>query len=258
MAEQKESSVLFSLKELMNLEEDRIRQEEDTKRKAEEAAAAARAAEERRVREEEEARLRAAEDKRRAEEQRTREEAARLEAIRHAEVEKARLDAENAARIEQLRHQQEHERQLALVTQDKSKKRLVLIASGIGVLFIAGLVGGAIALSNAAKQREALQAQLADLTSKQEENNRKMSELNEQLGKATSPEERAKLEAQLDEAKKKQQELAAAQQSVKSGGGGGRATGGGGGAAQPRALPKCKCAAGDPLCSEIPGQTCTP
>ena len=37
MAEQKESSVLFSLKELMNLEEDRIRQEEDTKRKAEEA-----------------------------------------------------------------------------------------------------------------------------------------------------------------------------------------------------------------------------
>ena len=29
MAEQKESSVLFSLKELMSLEEDRIRQEED-------------------------------------------------------------------------------------------------------------------------------------------------------------------------------------------------------------------------------------
>src|SRR5207253_1417293 len=33
MAEQKESSVLFSLKELMNLEEDRIRQEEDGKQK---------------------------------------------------------------------------------------------------------------------------------------------------------------------------------------------------------------------------------
>ena len=33
MAEQKESSVLFSLKELMNLEEDRIKQEEADKDK---------------------------------------------------------------------------------------------------------------------------------------------------------------------------------------------------------------------------------
>ena len=32
MAEQKESSVLFSLKELMNLEEDRIRQEDEENR----------------------------------------------------------------------------------------------------------------------------------------------------------------------------------------------------------------------------------
>lgn len=257
MAEQKESSVLFSLKELMNLEEDRIRQEEDAKRKAEEAAAAARAAEERRAREEEEARIRASEEKRRTEEQRVREEAARLEAIRHAEVEKARLDAENQARIEQLRHQQEHERQLAMVTHDKSKKRLVLIASGIGVLFIAGLIGGAVALSNAAKQKEQLQAQLADLTSKQEENNRKMSELNDKLSHATSPEERAQLEAQLDDAKKKQQELAAAQQSVKSGGGGRAYTGGGGGGGAAKSLPKCTCAgSGDPLCSEIRGQNC--
>jgi len=259
MAEQKESSVLFSLKELMNLEEDRIRQEEDTKRKAEEAAAAARAAEERRAREEEEARIRAQEDKRRAEEQRTREESARIEAIRQGEVEKARLDAENAARIEQLRHQQEHERQLAMVNQDSSKKRIVLIAGGLGVLLIAGLVGGAVALSNAAKQKEQLQAQLADLTSKQEENNRKMSELNERLGKATTPEERAQLEAQLDEAKKKQADLATAAAQVKTGGGGARPTGGGGGAARPSNLPKCKCTGtGDPLCSEIPGQTCNP
>src|SRR5947209_1456746 len=211
MAEQKESSVLFSLKELMNLEEDRIRQEEDQKRKAEEAAAAARAEVERRAREEEESRIRAQEEKRRGEEQRLREEAARLEAIRHAEVEKARMEAEQQGRIQQLRHQQEHERQLAMVTQDKSKKRLVLIAGGIGVLFVAGLVGGAIALSNAAKQKEQLQAQLADLTSKQEENNRKMSELNDKLGKATTPEERAQLEQQIDDAKKKQAELAAAQ-----------------------------------------------
>ena len=257
MAEQKESSVLFSLKELMNLEEDRIRQEEDQKRRAEEEAARARADAERRAREEEEARIRASEDKRRAEEQRSREEAARLEAIRHGEVEKARLDAENAARLEQMRHQQEHERQLAVVNQDKSKKRLVLIASGIGVLFVAGLVGGVVMYSNAQKKQQELQAQLTELTTKQEENNRKMSELTDKLSHATTPEERAALEAQLDEAKKKQADLAADQAAVKSGQHPIQHVHVGGGAAAPH-LPKCKCAAGDPLCSEIPGQTCTP
>ena len=244
MAEQKESSVLFSLKELMNLEEDRIRQEEETKRRAEEEAARARADAERRAREEEEARIRAAEEKRRAEEQRTREEAARLEAIRHAEVEKARLDAENAARLEQLRHQQEHERQLAVVNQDKSKKRLVLIASGIGVAFVGALIVGVVLYSNAQKKQQELQAQLSDLTSKQEENQRKMKDLEGQLATATTPEQKAA-------------DLAAAQESVKAGHTPTHVHVGGGAPAVH--LPKCKCSGtGDPLCSEIPGQTCTP
>ena len=56
MAEQKESSVLFSLKELMNLEEDRIRQEDDEKRKRAEAEVQARQEAERRAREQEQAR----------------------------------------------------------------------------------------------------------------------------------------------------------------------------------------------------------
>ena len=255
MAEQKESSVLFSLKELMNLEEDRIRQEEDQKRRQEEEAARARAETERRAREEEESRLRAAEDKRRAEEQRSREEATRLEAIRHGEVEKARLDAENAARLEQMRHQQEHERQLAVVHQDKSKKRLVLIASGIGVLFIGALVGGVVLYSNAQKKQQELQAQLTDLTSKQEENNRKMRDLEGQLSTATTPEQKAELERQIEDAKQKAADLAAEQQSVKSGHAPTHVTH----VAAPTVhLPKCKCAAGDPLCAEIPGQNCTP
>ena len=67
MAEQKESSVLFSLKELMGLEEQRIREEEaDRDRRAREemerkatAERAARDAEERRLREEEAARRQA-------------------------------------------------------------------------------------------------------------------------------------------------------------------------------------------------------
>jgi len=84
-----------------------------------------------------------------------------------------------------------------------------------------------------------------------------MNELNNQLSHATTPEERAQLEQQIEDAKKKQADLVAQAQQVKPGGGGG---GGGGhtGPVQPRALPKCKCTVGDPLCSEIPGQTCTP
>jgi colicin import membrane protein len=51
MAEQKESSVLFSLKELMNLEEDRIRQEDEEKKKRAEVEVQARQEAERRARE---------------------------------------------------------------------------------------------------------------------------------------------------------------------------------------------------------------
>jgi Tfp pilus assembly protein PilN len=160
--------------------------------------------------------------------------------------------------MEQLRHQQEHERQLAMVTQDKSKKRLVFIASGIGVVAIAGLVGGVVVYSNAQKHERELQAQLQDLQAKQEENNRKMSELTDKLSHATTPEERAALEQQLEDAKKKQADLADQAKSVKPSGPAhytGPATGG---AAKPN-LPKCKpCAGtGDPLCPDIPGQNCS-
>lgn len=55
MAEQKESSVLFSLKELMSLEEDRIRQEDNDKKRKEEAEMQARLDAERRARDAESA-----------------------------------------------------------------------------------------------------------------------------------------------------------------------------------------------------------
>ena len=161
MAEQKESSVLFSLKELMNLEEDRIRQEELEKQRAEQAAVQARLDAERRAREEEEARMRAADEERRAQEQRQREEATRLEAIRHGEIEKARLEAENAARMEQLRRQQEHDLHLASLSQDKSKKKLLYIAVGSGVFLLLALVIGGFAIKSSLDRQKALEAQLS-------------------------------------------------------------------------------------------------
>ena len=62
MAEQKESSVLFNLRELMNLEEDRIKVEDDKQKQADEDARRAREAEEQRL-------VAAGEAKRRGEEE---------------------------------------------------------------------------------------------------------------------------------------------------------------------------------------------
>jgi colicin import membrane protein len=241
MAEQKESSVLFSLKELMSLEEDRIKQEEDSKRRAEEDAARARADADRRAREEEEARLHAADEKRRVEEQRGREEQAKLDAIRHAEVERARLEAENAARMEQMKHQQSHERQLAELSQDKHKKRLTWMIVAAGVVLIIGVVGGGVFINGQINKQKALEAQLNSLNSDKEELDRK-------LRSATTPEEREKLE----------QEIAAKQAAIE-----GLKTnqpaptvkptatfhGNTGGPAPKPTGPKCNCTPGDPLCS---------
>src|SRR3954452_8743222 len=86
MAEQKESSVLFSLKELMNIEENRIKEEQDAKRRAVELEQTAKAEAERVAREEEAARLREEEERRRADEQRRRMEEAQVEAAKAAEI----------------------------------------------------------------------------------------------------------------------------------------------------------------------------
>ena len=184
MSEQKESSVLFSLKELMNLEEDRIRGEEEQRDNARRAEEEARMAAERAARDAEESRIRAEEERRRAEEQRTREEAARLEAIRHAEVEKARVEAEQQARLAAMSNQQQHERQLAAINQDQSKKKLrnILIGLSAGFIIIGTGVGigvyknhqatelQRIALEEEAKKakedKQRLEAQLSQQASK--------------------------------------------------------------------------------------------
>lgn len=247
MAEQKESSVLFSLKELMSLEEDRIKQEENERKRQEDAAIQARLDAERRQRAEEEARMRAADEERRVSEQRTREESTRLDAIRQAEIERARLDAENAARTEQLRHQQEHERQLHAMSQDKGKKKLLWAAIGSGVFLLIALIGGGVAIKNANDRQKALEDQLMSLNSSNED-------LQKKLGSATTPEERRALEAELQANQEAIKNLkdhpntapaaAAPRPVVRSGGGGAKPAGGGAGV-----KPPCNCTPGDPLCS---------
>jgi len=245
MAEQqKESSVLFSLKELMNLEEDRIREEEAQKEAQAKAELEARQAAERSARAAEEARLREEEEARRVEETRRKEDATRLEAIRHGELEKARAEAEHRARYETMTAQQAHEQTLAALTQDKHKKRLqISVGIAVGVLLIGGVAGGitfkqhqeeaqkrATILEN---QRKDTEERLRRLQNEFEIANRKEQELQGSLANAKDEATRAKLQAELEQARQKTQ---SARGAVKGGGSG------------DKPAKKSNCSPGDPLC----------
>ncbi len=255
MAEQKESSVLFSLKELMNLEEDRIKQEDEDKKRRAEADMRARADAERRARDQEQARLAAEEERRRTDEQRKREEAIRLDAIRQGEIEKARVEAEQRARMEALAKQQEHERHITSLKHDEHKKKLqrnLMLAVGGGALVVVGGLGlyfGKIrpeaeareaatraALVQQAEETKRAQQQLAETTAK-------VNDLLTQLSSAQDDRTRAELKAKLAEAQRAQ---AGAASRAASGGG----SKGGGGEDKPKPPKKaCDCQPGDPLCS---------
>ena len=256
MAEQKESSVLFSLKELMNLEEDRIKQEDEDKKRRAEADARARADAERRARDQEQARLAAEEDRRRGDEQRKKEEAVRLEAIRQGEIERARVEAENRARMEALSKQQEHERHITSLKQDEHKKKLqrnLMLAVGGGAIVVFGGLGlyfGKIrpeAEAREAQTRAALVAQAEETKRAQQQladSTAKVNDLLSQLSSAQDDKTRAELKAKLAEAQKAQAGAASRAS------GGGRKASGGGGEDRPKPPKKeCNCQPGDPLCS---------
>lgn len=243
----KETSGLSSLKELMSIEEDRIKQEEEDKRRRADAELAARTEAERRAREEEQARLVAEEERRRSDEQRKKEEAARLEAIRHAEIEKARIEAEQKGRLETLSRQQEHERSLQSMQHDQHKKKLQrMVGASIGGAILLAVVGG-IVIHNKTQEAERQAAIAAEAARTAAEENAKLKKqmdeaqakidvLVGQLGEATNDAQRAELKAKIQAEKDRQAALKAAPR-------------GGGGAAPDKAKPPCKCQPGDPMCS---------
>jgi colicin import membrane protein len=140
MAAQQETSALFSLSELMRLEQTRIAEEEEQRKAKLLAEEVARREAERLAREEERLRLSREEDQRREDAERERERVARLEAIRQAEVERARFEAEQRARLEVLTAQQQHEQKLKALETDAGKKRLsraLRLTLGLSVALVA-------------------------------------------------------------------------------------------------------------------------
>lgn len=157
----KESSVLFSLHELMDLERDRIESERHQQEDRERAIAQAALTVERRRVEAEEARARAAEEAERLERERARSEAARLDAIKLAEVQRAKADADHWAKLETARQEYEHVQRLHALRSDKGKRRLVQGVVGLVALLVATGAGGVALLRQSAAETESAQAAIA-------------------------------------------------------------------------------------------------
>lgn len=172
MSTTNDTSVLFSINQLVNDYETRLLEEQaEAARKAEaEEKARLEAA---RLAKEEAARKAHEENMRKiAEESAKREEAARLEAIRLAAVERARIEAERQAQIEMHAKLREHELALEALREDEKKKKLersIRLGVASGAIFIASVLGlyfGKIRPDHEAR----VAAQAADINAQFEEN----------------------------------------------------------------------------------------
>jgi hypothetical protein len=249
MAEKKESSVLFSLREHREIEEERIQEEHTAKKQAEEHRIRTQQEAERRAREEEEGRRRAAEQAERAAreavEQREREERLRVE------------EAERRARVEAQAHleQQRMHKELEIRAIEAQKKKPTwLIALAGGLVLVVGILGfWAYNRSQEAEkaQRDSdakLAALMKDIDTTQAEFNRLSKETEEKyqklLNAKTDEEKRAAQEA-LDKAKADRDAKGKALENLK---GKARKERGSGEGKKDDGQIKVKCDPNDPLC----------
>ena len=249
MAEKKESSVLFSLRELREIEEERIQEEHSAKKKAEEDRIRAQQEAERRAREEEEGRRRAAEQAERsareAVENREREERLRVEEAER----RARVEAQ--ASIEQQRMHKELEIR-AIEAQKKKPTWLIAVAGGL--VLVVGILGfWAYNRSQQAdrEKRESdakLAALMKDIDTTQAEFNRLSKETEDKYTKllsAKTDEEKAAAQAALDKAKQERDAKGRALEGLKDKA---RKSRGSGDGKKDDGKINVKCDPNDPLC----------
>jgi flagellar basal body-associated protein FliL len=197
-AEKKESSVLFSLRELREIEEERITEERDAKQRAEEERLRAQQEAERRAREEEAARRRAAEDAERAAREAV-ENREREERIRVEEAERrARVEAQAA--IDQQRMHKELE--IRAIEAQKTKPTWLIAIAG-GLVLVVGILGFWAYNRNkqAEAEKQASEAKLAQLTKDMETNQANIDRLIKEKDEQTAKLLAAKTDAEKAAAK---------------------------------------------------------
>ena len=208
-----ESSVSFSLDQILEIEKERIHEEQEARRlreaaeyaQREAAAIAARAAQQAAIQAEEQRRAREASQRAESE--------ARVRAIQVATVEAARVEAAQRALLEQRRFEQDHECKLAEIAQDTSKRRLkraliaglvsagVLLGGGAGLYFgkLKPEADRAVAEKVAAVETERAKAKAAQ--DSLDASNRRYDELQRQYADARSEMERRAIAQKMAEIK---------------------------------------------------------
>jgi colicin import membrane protein len=217
MSERRENSVLFSLKELRNIEDGRVKKEKEEADARLESDRAAKAAAERAIRDAEQRKIREEEDRvRRIEEEkegRVREEQMRLQ------------EAERRARVEgEVRLQEERMRlEVHAKTQQKSPMKAILGVTGVLVIVAGGLgykmytdhqAELAVQRGKLADAQAAAQASRAELESRLSSIQK---EMDTKLAQAQTDAERAQIRA---EANQRRAEVAANNRPTHSHGGG--------------------------------------
>ncbi len=205
MAERRENSVLFSLNELRNIEQDRVRSEEEAERQRIEAERRAREDEIRRAKEAEEAKRRAEEDRIRRD-QEEKERAVREGELRLKESER-RAQIEAAAKLEQARIEAEARARI----EGKKFPTAQVVAGVIGLVVLAGSIMGYLVYNH----NQELARTQAELTAKAEQERQKLiaeekvqqaalqkqlSDLRTQYDKASNEAERAQIRAKMAQA----------------------------------------------------------
>ena len=221
-SEKRENSVLFSLRELRQIEENRVQEEENAVRSAEEARVRAQQEAERRRREEEEARINAERDHQRSIEE------ARLAAEREARMRVESAEATERQRqqaaLEQQRMQQEMELRRAEIAQ--KRPTWMLVVTGLALVAAVGLIFFAInrmresdAASEAKRKAEAAAAQAikdaSDAKEKLAAVERDLAEIETKVGQAVNAVVEAQSDADRANAKARLQKLQQEQYEMK-------------------------------------------
>jgi hypothetical protein len=175
--EKRENSVLFSLRELRQIEENRVQEEEQAHRSAEEARRAAAEEAERRRREAEEAKIREERDAQLAIE-RARENAER-ERRMQVEAAEAQERARQQAALEQQRLQQEMELRRAEVA--KKRPTWMLVVTGMAVVAAIVLVIFAINKMRSAESADEDKAKAEAIAAKRDAETKELLEKVEKL-----------------------------------------------------------------------------
>ncbi len=219
--EKRENSVLFSLRELRQIEESRVQEEENAVRSAEEARVRALQEEERRKRAEEDARIQAERDHQRSIEE------ARLGAEREARMRVEAAEASERARQQAALEQQRLQQEMELRRAEVAKKRptWMLVVTGLAVVAAVVLIFIAIekmreSSESADSEREAkIAAQKAiddakEAKTKLEQVEKGLDDLNDKVAKAVdsvvaaqNDADRASAKAHLIELQKEQYEM---------------------------------------------------